>query len=495
MDGELTVIPLFHWLKRPLKLDKVQRNSTVNFYVNGTNVGGVISTDKVLSDEAAERLDAHMRKTYAGLKNSHGVMILEGGAKFEPIKINLADAQFLESRKFQVSEIARWFGVKPHMISDLSNATFSNIEQQSIESVRYTFRPRIVRWEYALNRLIPPHLQGKFYFKFNLEGLLRGETKSRYEAYRIAIQDGWMNADEVRAMEDLNPIGGDSGKLFMVPLNMQNRENLLTTQTDEHETTEAVKVTEAEEEAKEKELTEAQTKSLLSLRKKTADQYRTILKTKAEKLVKKEAEEIKKILAETTNAEDLKREIKNFYNNLKEEINKSFSPVFSSLADNLIDVVADELSKDKINTERLSDFVEKYVNGFAVRHTGSAEGQLKKIINEAPQSEREEQIEARLNEWEQKTPGKIVDREIVRAREGITKALYGYAGVRKIISVASGDSCPFCSQLNGKVIDIDGYFLSAGSTLKADGKELPINSNISHAPYHAGCNCHVMAYQ
>ena len=131
---------------------------------------------------------------------------------FTPLSMPNNEAQFLETRKFQVTEICRIFRVPPHMIGDLERATFSNIESQNISFAVHTIRPWLVRIEQAVNRaLIPPNEKGRFYVQFNIDGLMRGDYKSRMEGYAIARQNGWMSANDIRALENLNPISGEEG--------------------------------------------------------------------------------------------------------------------------------------------------------------------------------------------------------------------------------------------------------------------------------------------
>ena len=132
------------------------------------------------------------------------------------------EAQFLETRKFQVSEICRIFRVPPHLIGDLEHATFSNIEHQSISFGVHTIRPWLVRIEQALNRqLFPEKEKGCFYAQFNMDGLMRGDYKSRMEGYAIARQNGWMSANDIRELENMNPIPDeDGGNEYLVNGNM-----------------------------------------------------------------------------------------------------------------------------------------------------------------------------------------------------------------------------------------------------------------------------------
>lgn len=190
-----------------------------NFYKNGTRLSGVLEHPGKVSNEAAARLRNSWQDTYAGKANAGKVAVLEEGMKFNAMSMPLADAQFIENRKFQINDIARIFRIPPHMIGDLDRATFSNIEQQSIEFVQHTMIPWLVRWEQEINRkLFTPAQRKKMFVKFDVNSLMRGDMKSRFDAYAIARNWGWMSANDVRDAEDMNSI--DGGDLYLSPLNM-----------------------------------------------------------------------------------------------------------------------------------------------------------------------------------------------------------------------------------------------------------------------------------
>ncbi len=190
------------------------------FFGQGTNIGGFIEYPTKLTEEAYKRLKASMDEKYRGLQNSHGTIILEEGAKYTKIGMSMEDAQFIETQKLNRATIAMIHGVPPHLIGDLERATFSNIEQQGIEAVVYLFRPWAVRWEQALTaRLLTQDEQRRYYIRFNLDGLLRGDIKSRYDAYAVARQWGWMNVNDIRSLEEMDPIG-PQGEIYLQPMNM-----------------------------------------------------------------------------------------------------------------------------------------------------------------------------------------------------------------------------------------------------------------------------------
>lgn len=190
------------------------------FFANNARPGGVLQHPAKLSPAAFERLRSSWEERHKGLDNLNRVAILEEGMQWKDVSMPLNDAQFLETRKFQVSEIARVFRVPLHMIGDLEHATFSNIEHQAIEFVVHSLRPWLVRIEQAISRdLIGPVERGRLFAEFSVDGLLRGDTQSRYSAYAIGRQWGWLSRNDIRGYENLDNLGPD-GDDYLTPMNM-----------------------------------------------------------------------------------------------------------------------------------------------------------------------------------------------------------------------------------------------------------------------------------
>ena len=153
--------------------------------------------------------------------NTGRIAVLEEGVKYQQIAIPPEEAQFLETRKFQIDEIARLYRVPPHMVGDLEKSS-SNIEQQSLEFVKYTLNPWVMRWEQSLQKALLTEKERKDYFiRFNVDGLLRGDYKSRMEGYAIGRQNGGLSANDIRSLEDMNPIEAEEGgDLYLINGNM-----------------------------------------------------------------------------------------------------------------------------------------------------------------------------------------------------------------------------------------------------------------------------------
>jgi HK97 family phage portal protein len=191
-----------------------------SFFANGASPGGVLEHPGVVKDP--KRVRESWNAVYQGSANAHRIAVLEEGMKFQAIGIPPEQAQFLETRKFQINEIARIFRIPPHMIGDLEKSSFSNIEQQSLEFVKYTLDPWVVRWEQAIQKsLLLPSEKRSYFAKFNVDGLLRGDYQSRMNGYSVARQNGWMSSNDIRELENMNRIPAElGGDLYLINGNM-----------------------------------------------------------------------------------------------------------------------------------------------------------------------------------------------------------------------------------------------------------------------------------
>lgn len=199
------------------------------FFGEGTHPGVIVEHPTKLSPEAHSNLKKSLSDTYSGLGNSHRLMLLEEGMKFQKIVIDPKDSQFLESRQFNIPEIARWFNLPPHKLKDLTKSSFSNIESEQISFVTDSILPWLVRLEQNFNMQLLTDSdreysgRGRLYFKHNVEGLLRADAAARGTYYREMFNIGAMSINEIREKEDMDPVKG--GDVHLVPLNMTTLEN------------------------------------------------------------------------------------------------------------------------------------------------------------------------------------------------------------------------------------------------------------------------------
>lgn len=209
-------------------LDMAAERYAGKFFGNGASPGGVFEHPGKMSKEAQERFKGNWNQMHSGLENAHKTAVVEEGMKYKQTSVNPEDAQLLESRKFSRSIISGLFRVPAHMINDLEKATYSNIEHQSIEFAKYTLSPWLKRIEQAINiKLFTPREQKSYFAEFVLDGLLRGDVKSRNEAHEIAIRSGYVSINEVRAEENRPPVkGGDRNivQMQMIPIDQIGQE-------------------------------------------------------------------------------------------------------------------------------------------------------------------------------------------------------------------------------------------------------------------------------
>lgn len=220
------------------------------FFANGAAPSGVLEHPGVIKDP--QKVREAWQSQFGGSQNANKIAVLEEGMKYTPISISPEQAQFLETRKFQINEIARIFRVPPHMVGDLEKSSFSNIEQQSLEFVKYTLDPWVMRWEQSLSRALFTDEEKKtLFFKFNVEGLLRGDYQSRMNGYATARQNGWMSANDIRELENMDKIPAEQGgDLYLINgsmLPMQNAGAYANKESNKEETEQDEEVLEVEE--------------------------------------------------------------------------------------------------------------------------------------------------------------------------------------------------------------------------------------------------------
>lgn len=221
-DGIIGSSVITH-IAETIGLSLTMEEHAARFFSNSARPGGVLTHPGRFKDEdTSKRVRNSWIEMHSGAKNSHRVAILEEGMKWEQVGMSSEDAQLLESRRFAIEDIARGFRVPPHKIGDLSRATFSNIEHQGLEFVTDSLMPWLRRWEDALNTCLLSEREQDIYFsEFLVAGLLRGDLQSRYNAYNIGRTGGWLSVDEIRELENMNPLPDGQGETYLQPLNMQ----------------------------------------------------------------------------------------------------------------------------------------------------------------------------------------------------------------------------------------------------------------------------------
>ena len=481
------------------------------FFGNGASPGGVLEHPGALSDEAHSRVRKSWEEMHRGLDNSHRVAILEEGMSYKQVGIPPDQAQFLETRKFQISEIARIFRVPPHKIADLDRATFSNIEHMSIEFVTDTLMPWLVRWEQRISlSLLTPTERNEYFAQHLVEGLLRGDTTSRYQAYQIGRQGGWLSANDIRELENLNPI--DGGDVYLVPLNMVPADQVgqmdsVSTETapaDAHAGAQREQA--AQIEARALEEREERSKKAARSRHRLVGAYRRIYQDTAARILRREAQDVLYQALKMLGGSRARRDFGQFsiwldeyYQKHAQWVMRQMDPLANAYGELAAGEAAEEVGGEMPRDE-IDRFVSSYVGSYAYRHVQFSEYLIRKAIQKAQADGNLDpvvELEAELNTWETQRANEIAMEETVRTNNAVAVTVYAAMGIQFIRSVAFGENCPYCSKLDGKTIGINQWMLAAGDELQPEGVDKPLtsNTNLRHAPYHGGCDCMTVSWR
>lgn len=550
--------------KQALGLTLSSEEFGARWFGNGAVPGGVLEAPGPLSDKAYDRLTKSWETAYGGLSNAHRTALLEQGVKYHQIGIPPEDSQFLETRKFQVSEIARMHRMQAHKIGDLEKATFSNIEHLGIEFVTDTMMPWFVKWEQSANRclLLPSERKQGFYTKFNVNALLRGDAASRAQFYEIMRRNGVYNADDILEKEDENPLPDGMGEAYWMPLNMVQVESptpgpspsddksqdgeggtpeniesdkglngaqikaaidilaalvagtmvkgaaielLISLGIDPAKAEQMVSETlKGNLKVEEKSIrnwyvAEVRKKNAATMRQRLSTRYRGLFQDTLKRVMRRERNDVlakaKKELPKRANS-DFQNWLDTFYREHEDFVFDAMLPLFDSLGGAVLDAVKDEIgNSDAVDFDK---FLRSYTGSFARRYSRKQYLDLVAVFERAFAEGAAEdvfgELESTFEAWMDERPGDIAFDESVRANNGFAKHIYGAMGVLSLRWVNTGESCPYCDDLDSVVIEISSWFLEPGE-FEPEGadKPLSISSNVGHPPAHKGCDCMVVA--
>jgi HK97 family phage portal protein len=460
-----------------------------SFYGSGTTLSGVLEHPGELSEAAQKRLKASWDARHSGLSRAHRIAILEEGMKFTPISVPPEAAQFLETRQFQVQEAARALRLPPHMIGDLSRATFSNIEHQAIEFVTHSLRPwaSILEQRMQLSLLTPQERAQGYYIRHNLEGLLRGDIKARYDAYAVGRQWGWLSVDDIRALEDLNPI--ENGDIYLQPMNMVPAGMAGEVEPQEAEESDLIRAVKPEVRALDR---REHTQRSAEQRRKMRDVYRPLLRDATQTIVKGELRAIRRAVEENLRgASSLGAWVEQYYGpGFRNTVERVLGPVIRAYQRQIALMAGSEVGGDAGD---LDGFIQSYIEMLARRYAGYSKTQLLDRIASLSGEELDASVEALLAKWEEGRADDVASEESVRAGSAILRAAYGALGVTALRWVADADPCPFCREVAGTVVTVIEPFVSAGTSLSAEsGEQMQMTQTIMNPPLHRGCECELV---
>lgn len=473
------------------------------YFGEGTFLSGIVSVpDDVDFGENEEEYKKKIKKSYSGLRKSHGVLILTNGEGYQSATLPLKDAQFLELRKFQSIEICAIYHVPPHKVSiHDKNANRNNLEQENTSYVVSCLLSWVKRWEkiYTYSLLSEEDRKAGLFIELLVEGLLRGDSQARADFYTKQLANGAMSPNEIRAKENLNPLPGNAGDQYFVPLNFipldQAQQGIEQTPRDQrHRQKKAI-----------------EERSIIA-RERISRNYKPLFKAAAQKIINLEANAVSRKVEQNAKRQSGKASLQNwlddFYRKLPDKIKKEMGPVFRAFSNDIlresikeigVDVLRQrhknrdedpESTEDEIK-EQYEKFVSDYINGYVERHVFSSHGQLIALLRDKDP----EAVEERVEEWKETRADKIAANETTRNSNAIFQFVAFFVGRGIIWRARGAETCPYCLTIAGKRI-VDGEsFLNPGDVLDPEKGTGPmkIRGLTKHPPLHQGCDCYLSA--
>lgn len=436
--------------------------------------------------EAKKALEESLHDAYGGVDNAGRTPVLEQGLDWQSVSMTPEDAEAIATAKFSLAEISRFFGVPLHKLGELDRATFSNIEEQNTDWVVDTVRPWCKRVEATVKKsLIPESQKRTHYVEFLLDDLLRGNTETRWKAYQTGVQTGVFSLNDVRKKENMNPIEG--GDVHLIPLNFipLDQAGEMPESQDFPPEEKSTRLYSKSIQLYSKSIQEERTKKhRLRLR----EAHRGSFRDGFGRIVRREVNDLRKAVKKHLGARsefELRAYLEQFYKDFIAPVRDVMRPLVYTYARSIQEAVGGEWD------EKMDVRVERYVEGLARHYTAYSKGQLTSILGKAENTE--EELNTRLDEWDEKKADKLTRQEIVRCGEAVAVAAFVNQGYMRKRWVAVGKNCPLCDELNGSIIGHDEPFAQDGDTIDAAGVgSFNVKRTILTPPLHSGCDCQVV---
>ncbi len=474
--------------RQNLSLASALEESNVRFIANAAQPSGFLKTPHHIDPETALRAKRQFQKKSAGLDHVGEVPVLDGDWEFQRTQLTAEDAAYIESRQFSVTDVARWLNIPPHKIGDLERATFSNIEHQQIDYVQGTLRPWAVRDEQAMNMklLTPRERAAGLFIAYNLDGLLRGDVQARTQAYTAQFNMGMLTPNEGRTLENRNPVeGGDRPmvRLDMVPLDRIDAVQSLGMNDEGRVTSVTFETRTAERRAEYR-----SHRARIGLR----ESFASLFGDAATRMVRGEIRNVRRLL-ERHSFDELRTALGVYYMDEHPVFAAGvMQPVFRSYAESVSVASVAEINLDEVNVDLVAT-TSQYTDAFVARYSAQSRRTLQAL-------ESNDEIEARLAEWQDGTTEsrpraeQVASREVVRLGDMIARATWVAGGVTAFVWRAIGKTCPYCSRLDGRVVSRSTPFLRGGEAFEGEGTDVVLTptSDVFGAPAHRGCDCTIV---
>ncbi|MEU0584577.1 phage portal protein [Streptomyces sp. NPDC006132] len=491
-DDGLTGYSVVELAANSIGLGLATEHHGAKYFSNGSAPAGALSHPGNLSPDARKRMADDWENIHRGIDRAHRVAILEEGVTWQQVGIPNDAAQFLETRKLQVTDMARWLRLPPHKISDLERATFSNIEEQQLDYVSSALSAWLTRWEQAvLTQLLLPEERARYFPEHLVDALLRGNTMARYQAYAIGRQWGWLSANDVRERENMNPVSG--GDAYLVPLNMVPAGPGQAPAEDDARAAARryARLLRGRGIAARDRLAEAWAPKIQEADEEIADLERS----KVGELVDEHLAVGGRGRGERSTSAFIAA-LSVLYGDdgpIAEAMTALWLPIITAFAADVAEDAAAEVGhEDDVD---LSTWAHAYTLAHVAYRMASSFGQLRKQTEQADtQEDAAEAVVDRLLKWQAERPEQTARWEAAQLPNAAARETWKEAGVRELKWVTQGSQhCPYCIKLDGRTIAIEEPFIAKGDEVDGDdGQSLKAKRNTFHPPVHAGCRCQVV---
>jgi len=467
------------------------------FFANDATAGVVLKHPATLRDKEYERLKKDYDDSQRGAANARKTLILENGMTIDRMSLPPDDAQFLQTRKFAREEIAGWCLVPPHLVGANDRSTYNTLEQQSRAAITNMALPWSRRIEIAVNNKF--FLKTPYRLEFNFKMLLRGDTAAQANYLNTMIANGTISRNEARAIEDMNPQDGKGGDIYTVQMATINLEAVVDNDPFGNPQAEPTENQNANERCAcgkcdnaDKDLTieqrEMKYRAAVGARLRLREVWRSAIRAMALRIVKSEVTAIRKQINKQRSIENIrgidefKTWLDTFYKQGVKRVAQSVIPTFTAYANEVGAAAAAEIQEAIPN---LDQFIQDYAENYAKSYAGSSNGQLQNM-------DEFEEIEQRLDEWEEGRPDKETDRQRFQLEAAAAVAVFGYY-TKTWTWVTSGKNCPLCNSMSGKTASKSQPFLEKGDVLEGGDNQTPLEifKPTFHTPLHRGCDCYI----
>lgn len=486
-SGITTVLSPAAFAKDDLDLETKCKAMQMEYFDGASVIGNLIKVPSSLTPDQKQEIKNGFDTTH-GFRN----IVIDNRVDVVPIKVDSADvSKLVEAQKWTAKQVAARFGV-PGFFVGITEGAYNNLEDQNMYFMTYCLNPRLRAWEEALKQAL---CTGGEYIEFNREGLLQANSTAKVNFYNAALNNGWMNRNEIRAKENLPNLGED-GDVFFMQSAMATVDRIIAG-TDGNSggynpwNAPQEKVEEPAKLTIEEKIEEKKTRDRLFVEEATkqAKTARRALENELAAQLKEELERMDGYFEAGMDFESRLKALSQDLNVIGDLHKDAYVKIYRGVADKLSPVIRKQIgagSTQVVPDEQLDEFIGQYVDSLMGRHAGHIYKRMEK------KSSTPEDYEAESEKLKAEYPYNESNEEVHRSSNALSLFMFGALGVTVYHIVADGDACAFCEGLDGKVASINGYVLSKGDTASdGSGGIRKIDKNYRHPPFHSNCRCHV----